>query len=496
MRLLADLRSGGALPSRSPIRSADCKEQHIANRRQRCRGRTTSSAWGFPGADTPYIYNTKTMAQQSPVDEQAGPSGQRSVSMPNALSGSSPHQRRYDGSSSPVTSLDYRSPSPLTEVENTESWVEVASQPSSSSLSSIGDEIVTTGLRVASSYSRRRRVQASARSIPRLQTTIPVTGTSSQDEYDESDSEEDHVLSSSTENMQPSPEEGMEDYDGESDGDDGTALGGAHNQPAFRPHPNAFSHPPSHHRSYSSNAAVSPHPHSDFTRPSFSQRSNTRVQRGPSFMSPSVREDNDAALRASLTTLLSCAAAARGLPKSKEETEAQRAAQIGVGPSSQPMELRFVPEKEMHEDSEKPQLAVAAAAATPAKRGQASPTRSSSRTRLSSEKTKRVVSTGRNPRATKKKKTATATVVAEETLISPTLLTWVVSAGVVVLVSVVGFGAGYVIGREVGRQEGLAASVGSVNDTASSSRDVIRSSGGGLRRFRWGAVGRSIVAQA
>ncbi|UKZ79576.1 hypothetical protein TrVFT333_007334 [Trichoderma virens FT-333] len=391
------------------------------------------------------------MTHQSPFDEQAGPSGQRTVSMPNVLPGSSLHQRRYDGSSSPVTSLDDRSPSPLTAAENTDSWVEVASQPSSSSLSSIGDEIVTTGLRVGNSYSRRRRVQASARSVPRIQTTIPITGTSSQDEYDESDSEEDHVLSSSTENMQPSPEEDMEDSDGESDGDEGTALGELKTKPPFG---HNLMHSPTLHRT----REVTP-------------------------------------LRASLTTLLSCAAAARGLPKSKEETEAQRAAQSGIGPSSQPMELRFVPETELEDESEKPQLAPAAAAA-PAKREQASPARSSSRTRAPSEKTKRVVSTARNPRAIKKKKTATAAVVAEETLISPTLLTWVVSAGVVVLVSVVGFGAGYVIGREVGRQEGLAASVGSVNDTASSSRDVIRSSSSGLRRFKWGAVGRSIVAQA
>ncbi|KAL7925095.1 hypothetical protein ACQKWADRAFT_241733 [Trichoderma austrokoningii] len=422
------------------------------------------------------------MAHQLRADEQAGPSSQRSVSMPNVLASSNARQRHYN--------------------ENTESWVEVASQPSSSSLSSIGDEIVTTGLRVGGSSdtrdnnNRRRRVQAAVRSVPRLQTTIPVTGTGSQDEYDESDSEEDHVLSSSTENMQPSPEEDMEDSDGESDGDAGTALGQAQNQPVFRPQPNAFSHPPSHQRSYSSNAATSPHPHRDFTRPSFSQRSHTRVQRGPSFMSPSVREDNDAALRASLTTLLSCAAAARGLPRSKEETEAQRAAQAGVGPSSQPMELRFVPEMELEEESEKPRAA--AAAATPVnKLGQSSPARSSSQTRSSSEKAKRAVPTGRNPRATKKKRTAAVTAVTEETFISPTLLTWVVSAGVVVLVSVVGFGAGYVIGREVGRQEGLAASVSSVNDTAASSgRDVLRSSGGGLRRFRWGDVGRSIVAQA
>lgn len=434
------------------------------------------------------------MAQQLRADEQAGPGSQRSVSMPNVLANSNAHQRRYNGSSSPVTCFDRRRPPPLMTVGNTESWIEVASQPSSSSLSSIGDEIVTTGLRVRGSDSRdnrRRRAQAPARSVPRVQTIIPVTETGSQDEYDESDSEEDHVLSSSTENTQPSPEENMEDSDGESDGDADTALGQAH-QPVFRPQPNAFSHPPSHQRSYSSNATMSPHPHREFTRPSFSQRSNTRVQRGPSFMSPSVREDNDEALRASLTTLLSCAAAVSGLPKSKEETEAQRAAQTRVGPSSQPMELRFVPEKELEEESEKPR-----AAATPVnKHGQSSPARSSSQTRSSSDRAKRTVPTGRNPRATKKKRTAAVTAVTEETFISPTLLTWVVSAGVVVLVSVVGFGAGYVIGREVGRQEGLAASVNSVNDTASSGREVLRSSGGGLRRFRWGDVGRSIVAQA
>ena len=40
-------------------------------------------------------------------------------------------------------------------------------------------------------------------------------------------------------------------------------------------------------------------------------------------------------------------------------------------------------------------------------------------------------------------------------LIHPTLLTWVVSAGVVVLFSAIGFSAGYVIGREVGRVDVL-----------------------------------------
>ncbi|TVY70544.1 hypothetical protein Focb16_v000944 [Fusarium oxysporum f. sp. cubense] len=375
-----------------------------------------------------------------------------------------------------------------------ESWVEVASQPSSSSLSSIGDEIVTTGLRVGNPYVRRRRLQQSARSLPQQQTAIHnvnAADLSSQEEYDESDSEDDRLLTSSTENAQRSEEEADMDSEAESDGDNVTALGRVSDQPTepvFRPQPNAFTHPSTQRRD-SAPAIPSvpppPHPHNGLTRPSFTQRSQTRPHRaGPSFMSPAVREENDAALRASLTTLLSCAHAARGLPKSKEEAEAQRTANAGVGPSSQPMELRFVPESELSTEPRRAQRP--AGPSPPRKRG--SPARSPSRT---SERGKHGSGSPTAPRATKKKKVAQ---MEEPTSISPTLLTWVVSAGVVVLVSVVGFGAGYVIGREVGKQEALAASVGSVNETASCGQEVIRSSGNGLRKLRWGAVGKSIVA--
>ncbi|KAF7532716.1 hypothetical protein G7Z17_g13604 [Cylindrodendrum hubeiense] len=372
-----------------------------------------------------------------------------------------------------------------------ESWVEVSSQPSSSSLSSIGDEIVTTGLRVGGPYTRRRRLQPPARSLPQQPTAIHATtaaGASSpeEDEESESESEDDQVLTSSTENMHPSEEEMDLDSDADSDGDNVTALGRVSDQPVFRPQPNAFSHPQTHQRSNSAASAMPPppHPHSGFTRPSFSQRSQVRPNNtSPNFMSPSIREENDAALRASLTTLLSCAAAARGLPKSKEEVEAHRTSSTGVGPSSQPMGLRLVPESELDAEPSRAQHARHATPSPPRKRG--SPTRSAS-----ADKAKHGAVTGSVSRATKKKKTAQS----EETLISPTLLTWVVSAGVVVLVSVVGFGAGYVIGREVGKQEALAVSVGGVNETTSCGGEVIRSSGNSLRRLRWGAVGKSIVA--
>ncbi|KAH7163201.1 hypothetical protein B0J13DRAFT_615792 [Dactylonectria estremocensis] len=406
------------------------------------------------------------------MNEQTGQSWQGSrVSRTGTRSSPGlPQQRRYD-----------------------ESWVEVSSQPSSSSLSSIGDEIVTTGLRVGGPYNRRRRLQPPARSLSQQPTAVHTTAAraSSPDDYEESESEseDDQVLTSSTENVHPSEEEMEMDSDADSDGDNVTALGRVSDQPTFRPQPNAFTHPPPHqahqrNSSAPSNMPPPPHPHSGFTRPSFSQRSQTRPELGsPNFMTPSIREENDAALRASLTTLLSCAAAARGLPRSKEQVEAQRASNTGVSPSSQPMGLRLVPESELDAEHTRAQNARHATPSPPRKRG--SPTRSAS-----TDKSKHGPTTSSVPRATKKKKIAQS----EETVISPTLLTWVVSAGVVVLVSVVGFGAGYVIGREVGKQEALAVSVGSVNETTSCGGEVIRSSSNGLRKLRWGAVGKSIVA--
>ncbi|KAI1504471.1 hypothetical protein F5X99DRAFT_406185 [Biscogniauxia marginata] len=394
---------------------------------------------------------------------------------------------------------------------NDESWVEVCSHPSSSSVSSIGDEIVTTGLQVVgSSYGGRRR-RLHPQSYAHLNAQPPTvvvnqarqTGTtSSQEEYDETESEEDHVLTSSTENItasqvpplrQDNQSGAVESDSSDDDDENATALGRRPPEP-FRPQPNAFSHPPSHltHR----HSTTSANPHST-PRPSFSQRSQTRIdRRTPNFVSPNYQADNDAALRASLTTLLSCAAAARGLPKDGEKEIGERAVTAG---GSRPVELRFVPESELMAPSPPPATTqTQAQVRRPAQSTRTNPPPSSRE--VAGEKIKRAATpTGtKSPRAAKKKRTAIIT--GEDALISPSLMTWVVSAGVVVLVSVVGFGAGYVIGREVGRQESLsslggAGNVSAVADGGSCGREVIRSSGGTLRRFRWGSgMGRSVVA--
>ena len=423
-----------------------------------------------------------------------------------------------------------------------ESWIEVSSHPSSSSVSSIGEEIVTTGLLVGNSYQAHRR-HVQPRPYPnqlsqqqRPSNTLSnqtgnATGTSSQEEYDESDSDDgdDPVLTSSTENVSSrmvGRTTGQPNSDSDDDDDDGNATAlGRRPPPPFRPQPNAFTHPPSHltHRHSASSAIPSHHP-----RPSFGQRSSTRLteRRGPNhLMSPGYQADHDAALRASLTTLLSCAAAARGRPRDGAEREPEKKSgerQPAPATSNQPVGLRMLSETELMTPPQ-PTSAPSAQAPTPPRPARgvsaAGPSASPggpSRQAMAGEKVKRSATppTGGSrsaPRATKKKRTAAQQhQTDEQALFSPTMLTWVVSAGVVVLVSVVGFGAGYVIGREVGRQEtlsGLGNSVGAGNASSAAAlmdgggsggtcgAELLRGGGGGtLRRFRWGGGMSSVAA--
>ncbi|KAK3945347.1 hypothetical protein QBC46DRAFT_372008 [Diplogelasinospora grovesii] len=428
---------------------------------------------------------------------------------------------------SAVSGTAARSDAASPQRRNDESWVEISSQPSSSSLSSIGDEIVTTGLRVGNNSHppRRRRLQVQ-QPMPAsymVSRAAAQAGTSSQEEYEESESEDDRVMTSSTEHVQQAASLARQrtavgpamDSDTDDDDENATALGRPSNSPTFRPQPNAFSHPPSHPtRGHSTNSANLHH--TSQARPSMANRSHTRPHRTPPahFMSPSYQADNDAALRASLTTLLSCAAAARGLPK-KDELRAgpSGAGNIttgtGVVPSSQPMEMRLVPESELMAENPAPAPAPAGPSNAKAPLRTASnssapsaPSSTSSRdVEPATEKSKRAAATQSKPsRATKKKRTGSSMGLVESEPatfinISPTLLTWVVSAGVVVLVS---FGAGYVIGREVGRQEGamsLSSASAGANASASCGRELVKStSAGTLKRFRWGAVGKSVTA--
>lgn len=371
----------------------------------------------------------------------------------------------------------------------TESWIEVSSRPSSSSLSSAAtDDIVTTGLHVQHPpHARRRRRlnrnEAQIHGAPTYGAPIRTASTtgSSQEEYEESESESDRILNSSNEGLEPHfsqeispPEPNSSASDtvssdaGEDDDGNSTALGVTNNEPAFTPQPNAFSHPPqsnttrrsipSENRdSYFSTARETASRPTAHSFPNQRSRSHTPYN----MISPSHQADHDAALRASLSTLLSCAAAARGLPKREQALQNTRR------PSTrpEPLSLRMVPESALKDQD---------ATGREVADGQTSPTSSS--VQRSYGKGKRKASTSKERRETRNKHRASI----NDMTVAPTLMTWVVSAGVVVLFSAISFSAGYTIGREVGRMEaGMAPRQGGMGN---------REMGKGLRRLRWGST--------
>ncbi|CZT17196.1 uncharacterized protein RCC_03028 [Ramularia collo-cygni] len=394
-----------------------------------------------------------------------------------------------------------------------DSWIDVSSQPSSSSLSSIGDEIVTTGLRVQDDprMKRRRALRPGAPTHLHI-TRTPSTGTvSSAEEYEESSSESDQVMMSSGEGnalLQGQVESNIPTQSASSEDDDDenkTAINYPHSHAgtttSFTPLPNAFSHPPAKTPRLSSH----PTPGSYFppSRPGLTSRRssaryslpNTSTGRRASCaaqnpLSPSINTaaEHEEILRASLTSLLSVAAAARSLPKGASQRGSS-------GPRvNPPMSFKLVPEsalpttttntQQLQQDEPmfKPTLrrtstSCSGSSNVPSEHKrrapQVAPVIIAPRTRSSSG----------NGRDRKKARLRRSSSTSSEDLlysqVTPTLFTWVATAGVVVVLSALSFGAGYTVGKEAGRFEGQFG--GDVEQVRSCAREAGRS-GLGLRR--------------
>ncbi|RVX70473.1 hypothetical protein B0A52_05972 [Exophiala mesophila] len=413
------------------------------------------------------------------------PFGTQSDTQPPATSSST---TRVSASTRPIRSSEGRQPPSPNFRSNiltlTDSWIEISSHPSSSSLSSTLNDIVTTGLHVRSDTERlSRQFRSSAHSIPQEPRAISAAG-SSQDEYEESGSESDHVLSSSNEDITQQDDENADDDD------TSTALGVGSLNPVFTPQPHAFSQPvssSSHDRpnldSYfppvsSSARSRDQGRHSDrtITQRSYQRQSQTRTRSDMSSYQP----DHDAALRASLTTLLSCAAAVR--PKTSQEPRAGVSSQPTRPATNQPAVLRLVPESELNSPSQR----------NTAIKATSSPKQVKRKSRESSK-----------DRQAKKSRAAAsrAAALSQDEFISPTLASWMISAGVVLVFSAISFSAGYAWGREVGRIEGeMGITSGSISGanglggTSSCGQETLRSTSSGLRRLRWGAGSSSVRA--
>lgn len=382
----------------------------------------------------------------------------------------------------------------------TESWIEVSSQPSSSSLSSVADDNHSNALRVqVDQHGRRRRRLLRNEPLPPGLPVRRVSATgSSQEEYEASESESDRNMASSNENVEAQLSEGISpvahtssaseevssnNAEDEDDDENATALGMLRTDPAFTPQPNAFSHPPQSnaaHRARSRETRTSypfaqrPSPHRRSAAHSYPSRGSRTTHSPYNMISPSHQADQDAALRASLSTLLSCAAAARGLPK-RTNNNAQRSTDNRMSNSVEPSKLRLVPESALTEEEKPPQLPP-----RPSVRH-----RSSATSLSGDEKGKRKASSSKERRS-KKRRANSPNRDASLAHVQPTLMTWVFSAGVVVLFSAISFSAGYVVGKEMGR---LEHGTFSDKDTLSCGKEV----GRGLRRLRWGASSVNVV---
>lgn len=339
---------------------------------------------------------------------------------------------------------------------------------------------------------------------------------SSQDEYEESESESDHVLSSSNEDMMRAPVEmpllsptgpTLPEIDATMAGDEddaSTALGMRISSSPFVPQPNVFSHPPenpswtratSTHQSQPSTVSNSSRQTAIRRNSQASVRPNRRPQHSPyNMISPTYHADHDAALRASLSTLLSCAAAARGLPKPDPQPSP---AEPSRGP---PSSFRLVSESVAMGEVEVGEKEEQSATETTSTRSHRSSKRHADPAPYT-HRTKRRSSASKE-RTSAAKKGRRAGMAESMSTGSPTIMTWVISAGVVVLFSAISFSAGYVLGREVGRLES-STGVGSVMGEGGAGLGGRVSAGcgqeaveGGLKRLRWGtgSAASSIIA--
>jgi len=354
-----------------------------------------------------------------------------------------------------------------------DSWVEVSSQPSdsyTSSSSSTENIVITEGLRVQNQARRRaaRKARREAATLAGQKNVArqdkmdksPTHHQSSSEDLDEH--EGDDISDTNLDSMGssiadlPSLSEGFDDEDesstgGESSEDETESNKGK--QTNFQNDDNNNRAVPGHSRMTTAFASSSSRP--------------AQPARLHSFSRAPPQPDHDAALRASLSTLLSCAAATRALPKPRSEHAGRsNLAPPRGAPHIQTLTLMTDEQREAMMDF---------MASTPATRHvdkQEQDANSSAQKTISSPavlKSRRTSVTEeilesqpeqRKSAQHRKHKSSTNSSKGFSSVIplTPSNVTYVtlaVSAAAVLLVSAISFSAGYHIGKEVGRGEFL-----------------------------------------
>lgn len=175
---------------------------------------------------------------------------------------------------------------------------------------------------------------------------------------------------------------------------------------------------------------------------------------------PNHAADHDAALRASLSTLLSCAAAARGLPKSSQILPASQSQQQGGRVAVDNLTLVREGGEPSNSTTKPRSLSITSTSTAPASRSQSS----ESLAMKDTKKLKGKSSSSKSKRRSRSQTRGTSNENEVMSLSNFSYMTLAISAGAIIVLSAITFSAGYALGKEVGKGEGgLLSSVGSVS---------------------------------
>lgn len=347
-----------------------------------------------------------------------------------------------------------------------DSWIEVSSQPSDSQYTSSSDDhIITAGLRI--SQTRRKR-RGTARPTSRPQELLEPDS-SSEDDDSEGEGED---MGTMIHSMTMSSDDYSSPDDDESDDE---ASASDTNGKVF---------------SSSQRPGV---PYRRQTTPVASSAYNNRgshAYSGYNSFAPNHATDHDAALRASLSTLLSCAAAARGLPKSS-------LSQTLPGSQSQHQGGRVaVDSLTLVREGGEPSNSVNRAGKSRSLSITSNTTSSASRSPSSEQLVKKggvkkssSAERKRSGKSSSKSQRRSHSEEGEMSLSNISYMTLAISAGAIVVLSALTFSAGYALGREAGKGEGGLLS--SVSRSTEGRKAVVKGTG---RSIRMGTRFSSVAA--
>ncbi|KAL7274110.1 hypothetical protein RUND412_002997 [Rhizina undulata] len=324
-----------------------------------------------------------------------------------------------------------------------DSWIELSSNPSDSMYTSSSDEhIITSGLRVSQPRRKRRgtfRATSSAVAGSHPAETVSMESSDDEEEKlsDEAEAADDAQDLASLIDEMPLSSDGFSSEDEEAESDDEASASDSPVSPLrtrTRLNNGSTASVASGRTVFSSSGDGNLRRQNTRTTAASLSGADPHHYASYNAFAPSHAADHDAALRASLSTLLSCAAAARGLPKSRQAQQASASQSQNQRVAVESLRVVREPGSSTSSTMPEPQ---------PEQSQKQSPASPSSRSRSPAKKSK-----------SKSRRGSKSPVPGALSPTNISLLTIAFSAGALVILSALTFSAGYAMGKEVGKTEG------------------------------------------